>query len=107
MTDRGKLFMSSFWQDLFYVLGNKLKLSFFYHQQIDGQIKIVNQTLEQYLQCYCREEQTKWKEFIPWVESHHASINMTTFEVVYGRPPSMLATYKNWMTQNKKVVDQK
>ena len=31
VTDRGKLFMSSFWQELFTLQGSKLKASYSYH----------------------------------------------------------------------------
>ncbi|KAI9198590.1 hypothetical protein LWI28_018696 [Acer negundo] len=37
VTDRGKLFMSSFWQELFTLQGSKLKTSSSYHPQTDGQ----------------------------------------------------------------------
>ena len=77
MTDRGKLFMSSFWQELFTLQGSKLKASSSYHPQTDGQTEVVNRSLEQYLRCYCHEEQKRWKEYISWAEywyntSHHA-----------------------------------
>ena len=108
VTDRGKLFMSSFWQELFSLQGSKLKASSSYHPQTDGQTEVVNRTLEQYLRCYCHDEQTRWKEFIPWAEywyntSHHASINMSPFEVVYGRPPPVLSTYEKGMARNEEV----
>ncbi|KAI9200882.1 hypothetical protein LWI28_014479 [Acer negundo] len=35
VTDRGKLFMSSFWQELFTLQGSKLKASSSYHPQTD------------------------------------------------------------------------
>ena len=36
VTDRGKLFMSSFWQELFTLEGSKLRASSSYHPQTDG-----------------------------------------------------------------------
>ena len=68
VTDRGPLFMSSFWQELFSLQGSKLKASSSYHPQTDGQTEVVNRTLEQYLRCYCHEEQPRWKEYLPWAE---------------------------------------
>ena len=108
VTDRGKLFMSSFWQELFTLQGSKLKASSSYHPQTDGQTEVVNRTLEQYLRCYCHEEQKRWKEYISWAEywyntSHHASINMSPFEVMYGRPPPMLSTYEKGTARNEEV----
>ena len=69
---------------------------------------MVNWTLEQYLRCYCHEEQKRRKEYISWAEywyttSHHASINMSPFEVIYGRPPLMLSTYKKGTARNEEV----
>ncbi|KAI9153591.1 hypothetical protein LWI28_013554 [Acer negundo] len=90
------------------ILGSKLKASFSYHPQTDGQTEVVNQTLEQYLMCYCYWEQKRWKKYISWAEywyntSHHASINMSPFEVMYGRPPPMLITYEKGTARNEEV----
>ncbi|KAI9186883.1 hypothetical protein LWI28_021871 [Acer negundo] len=69
---------------------------------------MVNRTLEQYLRCYCHKEQKRWKEYISWAEywyntSHHALVNMSPFEVMYGRPPPMLNTYEKGTTRNEEV----
>ncbi|KAI9156272.1 hypothetical protein LWI28_003427 [Acer negundo] len=77
-------------------------------QKTDGQTEVVNQTLEQYLRCYYHEEQKRWKEYISWAEywynsSHHASINMSPFKVMYGRSPPMLSTYEEGTTRNEEV----
>ncbi|KAI9173955.1 hypothetical protein LWI28_009289 [Acer negundo] len=74
----------------------------------DGQTEVVNRTLEQYLRCYCHKEQKRWKEYISWAEywyntSHHASINMSPFEVMYGRSPPMLNTYEERTARNEEV----
>ncbi|KAL5838392.1 hypothetical protein ACOSQ3_015561 [Xanthoceras sorbifolium] len=108
VTDRGKLFMSSFWQELFKLQGSKLKASSSYHPQTDGQTEVVNRTLEQYLRCYCHSEQGRWKEYIPWAEywyntTHHAAINMSPFEVIYGRTPPGLSTYEVGTAANDEV----
>ncbi|KAH7526809.1 hypothetical protein JRO89_XSUnG0053200 [Xanthoceras sorbifolium] len=99
VTNREKLFMSSFWQELFTLQGSKLKASSSYHPQTDGQTEVVNRTLEQYLRCYCHSEQGRWKEYIPWAEywyntTHHAAINMSPFEMMYGCAPPGLRTYE-------------
>nr|GEV88657.1 transposon Ty3-G Gag-Pol polyprotein [Tanacetum cinerariifolium] len=52
MSDHDKVFISSFWQALFKLQGIKLCMSSNYHPQIDGQIVVVNLTLEQYLRPY-------------------------------------------------------
>lgn len=99
VSDRDHVFMSSFWKELFKLQGATLKVSSSYHLQTDGQTELVNQTLEQYLRCYCHEDQAKWSDYISWAEywsntSHHASINMTPFHLVYGRPLPNLLLYE-------------
>ncbi|KAL5842626.1 hypothetical protein ACOSQ3_013229 [Xanthoceras sorbifolium] len=100
--------MSSFWQELFKLQGTKLKASSSYHPQIDGQTEVVNRILEQYLRCYCHSEQGRWKEYIPWAEywyntTHHAAINMSPFEVIYGRTPPGLSTYEVGTATNDEI----
>ncbi|XP_041025417.1 uncharacterized protein LOC121265821 [Juglans microcarpa x Juglans regia] len=99
VTGQDRVFMSSFWKELFELQGSKLKASSSYHPQIDGQTEVVNRTLEQYLRCFCHEEQKKWGEYLSWAEywyniSFHASIQRSPFEVVYGRAPPTLVNYE-------------
>jgi hypothetical protein len=69
-----------------------------YHPQSDGQIEVVNRILEQYLQCFTRDQPRTWFDWVPWAEfsyntSVHSSTKVTPFEVVYGVPPPSLLTY--------------
>ena len=97
VSDRDKVFLSSFWQTLFQLQGTKLCMGSSYHPQSDGQTEVVNRTLEQYLRCFAGDQPRKWLEWIPWVEfsyntSIHSSTKMTPFEAVYGiLPPRLLA----------------
>ena len=97
VNNRDKVFISSFWWTLFQLQGTKLCMSSSYHPQSDGQTKVVNRTLEQYLWCFAREQPWKWLKWIPWAEfsyntSTHSSTKMTPFEAVDGiSPPSLLA----------------
>ncbi|GJT98869.1 transposon ty3-I gag-pol polyprotein [Tanacetum coccineum] len=66
-SDRDKIFISTFWKELFKRLGITLQLSIAYHPQTDSQTEVVNRCLE--------------------------SINTTPFEVVYGQKPPTHISY--------------
>ena len=52
VSDRDRVFISSFWQQLFKAQGTTLAMSSSYHPQSDGQTENLNKTLEMYLRCF-------------------------------------------------------
>ena len=82
ISEHDPVFISRFWQEFFQMLGTKLQLSSTYHSQTDGQTKVVNRCVEQYLRCFVHQWPHKWSAYLSWVElwyntMYHASIGMT------------------------------
>ncbi|MBW0521529.1 hypothetical protein O181_061244 [Austropuccinia psidii MF-1] len=92
VSDRGSLFVSSFWTNLCQQLKISRDLSTAYHPETDGQTERVNQILEQYLGMYVSYHQDYWNTWLPLVEfaynnSDHSSTKQSPFFTVYGRDP--------------------
>lgn len=98
VSDRDPVFVSKFWKELFKLQKVSLLTSSAYHPQTDGQTEVVNRCLECYLRCMTFDKPKDWPHWLSLVEwwyntSHHTSINMTPYEVVYGQPPPPLLPY--------------
>jgi hypothetical protein len=94
VSDRGSVFVSSFWNSFVSILGVRLNTSTAYHPESDGQTERVNQVLEQYLRCYLDYHQTNWVDLLPYAEyaynsSFHSSTHLTPFEICYGYVPTL------------------
>lgn len=68
ISDRGSVFVSSFWKALQDLLHTKLKFSTAYHPQTDGQTERINAILENYLRHFCSYQQDDWVDYLPLAE---------------------------------------
>src|ERR1044072_6628220 len=71
-------------------LGTKMKLSFAYHPQTDGQTERTIQSLEDLLRACVLDHKGSWDKLLPLIEftynnSFHASIGMSPYEALFGR----------------------
>jgi transposase InsO family protein len=90
VSDRGPKSISRFWEGFHKSLDTKLIHSSAYHPQTSGQIKRVNQILEDMLRACVLAYSGKWDEFLPLAEfsynnSYQESIKMAPFEALYGQ----------------------
>jgi transposase InsO family protein len=97
VSDRDKLFTSSFWRHLLALLAIRPNMSTAFHPQTDGQTERVNQVLEQYLRAFCNYQQDNWQELLPRAEfaynnSVHASTGHSPFFANYGYHPVIPST---------------
>ena len=89
VSDRGKIFMGNFWQEIHKLQGTKLNFTSAYHPESDGQSEVENKRLGNY-----------GHSWLPWAEfcyntSYHVSTHTTPFKIVYGRDLPALCRYGN------------
>jgi hypothetical protein len=90
MSDRGTQFTLKFWERLHETLDTQLCFSSTCHPQTDGQTERVNQILEDMLRACALQYGRSWDKSLPYAEfsynnSYQESLNMTPFEMLYGR----------------------
>ncbi|GJU68618.1 ty3-gypsy retrotransposon protein [Tanacetum coccineum] len=111
VSDRDKIFTSSFWSHIFKLQGTSLQMSSAYHPQSDGQPEVLNKCLELYLRCFVFDNPKAWVNFLPWTElwynsAFQTSIGVTPFKVVYGRDPPSVITHSFCDDTPHDVIDQ-
>ena len=99
VSDRDRVFISAFWQQLFKAQVTTLAMSSAYHPQSDGQTEVLNKTLEMYLRCFVFDHPKAWFEMLPWAQfwyntSFHHSIGMSPFKAIFGRDPPSVIPYE-------------
>lgn len=60
VSDRGSVFVSSFWKSFLTIQGSSLNFSSAYHPESDGQTKVLNRCLQAYLRCYASDKPAQW-----------------------------------------------
>ena len=79
VSDRDKLFTSSFWTRFSELIGSKSLLSTAFHPQTDGSTEVLNQVIEQYLRIFCNYQQDNWVSLLPLAEfTYNNSVNSST-----------------------------
>lgn len=100
VSDRDPRFVSSFWQNLWKLLGTDLMMSTSYHPQTDGQTERVNRILEEYLRAFVNSRHNNWHEYLAAAEftinsAKQVSTGKSPFELNSAVPPRGPAAFLN------------
>ena len=92
ISDRGSVYVSTFWRTITRLVGTETRYSTSYHPQTDGQTEVVNQWLETYLRMYVTYDQTNWSFLLSQAEfcynsTPHTTTGISPFEAMYGFNP--------------------
>jgi hypothetical protein len=91
-SDRDTRFLGHFWRILWKNMGSKLLYSSAYHPQMDGQTKVVNQSLGNLLRSLSGEKPGQWdlilaQDEFAYNDSVNRYVGKSPFHIVYGRSP--------------------
>ena len=90
--DRDPRFTSSFFKEVFSLLGTDIKMSTAHHPQTDGMTERVNRIVEDTLRSFVNHRQNNWDELLRLCEfaindSYQASVGDTPFFLNHGQHP--------------------
>lgn len=120
ISDRDKVFTSTFWKELFRLTGTQLRPSSSYHPQTDGATERVNQSLEAYLRCFAQTCPQCWAQWLSLAEywyntNWHSALGKSPFEVLYnhssrhfGIVPDdacIVKELQSWMDEGNNVLE--
>ena len=91
VSNRDPRFTAHFWKSFQKAMGTQLTMSTAFHPQTDGKSERTIQVLEDMLRACVLDLKGSWEEHLPLVEfaynnSYQASIQMSPYEALYGRP---------------------
>ena len=91
VSDKDPRITVHFWKIFQKAMGTQLTMSIAFHPQTDGQLERTIQILEDMLRACVLDLKGSWEEHLPLVEfaynnRYQASIHMTPYEALYGRP---------------------
>ena len=100
ISDRDKLFTSTFFDKIRNALEIKEEISTIFHSQIDEQTKRINQTLETYLRIYASNNKHQWMALLSTTQiainsAYNKDLRQTLQKALYGiqaRIPKILET---------------
>jgi hypothetical protein len=117
--DKDSRFMSTFWQELFRLVGTALTPSTSYQPQMDGQTKIVKKWVEGYLMNYVVGKQKVWVRWFHlgdycYNTTQHVFIGMSPFRDLYIYDPlsfvetsfgdNMTPMVQDWVQQCQHIL---
>ena len=94
LTDLGKNFMSSIFEELLRFTKTDRLRTTAYHPQTDGLVERQNQTLKQMIRTYVNKKQSDWDELLPYLSfaynsSVHSTTGVTPYFLLYGREATL------------------
>ncbi|GMF43598.1 unnamed protein product [Phytophthora fragariaefolia] len=95
VSDRDPRFTTTFWKELFKLVGTRLAMSTASHPETDGQTERANRVVEDVLRSFATSFRSR-RSFVPMVEfainnAEQASTGLTPFYINFGRHPRVPA----------------